>query len=590
MATMTARIYVPISGLPQPDDLPDVGAMTPPVKEVTTLTSSGSAVSRLPAGDSLVASATRLTSASLTDSHGKKRGSGEQWQEDAWEMYDLVGEMRFLVNVLASQASKARFYVGVLSDDPTEPPVPTTDARLTNALEAIGDGPTGLSQLIKRLYVNLQVPGDGWLVGIPKGMMPEERRKRAALIDADGAPVEAPPMESLADVNLDDLVWRMLSVTEVKFDGDDVVLALGDGKADEVTTTPDEVIMIRVWGSHPRRAWEADSPTRSALPVLRELVGLTMHISAQIDSRLAGAGIIIAPESAARAAKIALGLDPDGPDDPFTDALIKAMMTPISDRANASAYVPLVWTVPDAAAPSFRYLDQGDRVLDVAAKDMREEAIRRYALSADAPPDLLLGLGGMNHWGAWLVQEDVVRAHLEPSLALVADALTTQYLRPVMEEIGTYEEGTIENHVVWYDVEHLIVRVSKRDDAREAYRDGVISAAAYRDAAGFSEDDAPEVADDDPAVTLALEMVAKAPSLAQNPGIPELVAQLREVLEGGPPAPDPNADADAEVVVEEVEGDDPLPEVEDEPPTEVEPVLASRVAVRARRERVGAPS
>ena len=44
-----------------------------------------------------------------------------------------------------------------------------------------------------------------------------------------------------------------------------------------------------------------DSPVRAALPILRELVGLTQHVSAQIDSRLAGAGMLVMRASASRA-------------------------------------------------------------------------------------------------------------------------------------------------------------------------------------------------------------------------------------------------------------------------------------------------
>ncbi|WQY99809.1 hypothetical protein [Microbacterium phage MO526] len=574
---MSDRVYVPLPAGPSPADLPDPGAIIPPVKAPPQ---------RPIPGDSLTASAARVTNAQLKASPGNSRKSAsESWQEDAWEMYDLVGEMRFLVNVLSSQASKARFYVGKIADAPTDPPVPTDDQRLIAALEAIGDGPTGFSQLVKRLYINLEVPGDGWLIGIPDSMMPDARRERAAAT-ARGD-LDVPPIVSIADVNLDDLVWRMLSVSEVKFDGEEVVLTLGNGDDDKVTTTPDEVYMIRVWDSHPRKAWEADSPTRSALPVLRELVGLTMHISAQIDSRLAGAGVLLAPASAAKAAKVALGFDPDGPEDPFTDALIEAMITPISDRANASAYVPLIWTVPDESVDKFKFLDFS-KPLDAQAKEMRDEAIRRYALSADAPPELLLGVGGMNHWGAWLVQEDVVRTHLEPRLALLADALTTQYLRPVMAEMGGWSDEEIENYVVWYDVEHLIVRISRGDDAREAYRDGVINAEAYRNAFGFSEEDAPEADSGDPAVATALEMVSRAPSLAQTPGLIELVRQIRAIMS------QTTADDVAVLPAPEVEAP-PAEEPAEGPPAEVgEPLPAelsasiSRVSRAAARARSGA--
>jgi len=539
---------------PSPSDLPDAGAITPKVTEP------GVPTARTAPMNSLLAAATRLTGATLLASRTHRTGSAEQWQEDAWEMYDLVGELRFLASVIANTGAKARFYVGTLADDPTDPPVPVEDDdELTDALEAIGDGPSGLAQLVRRLLINLYVPGDGWLIGIPKPLMPENRK--------NGAP---PPPRGDGVVVLDDLVWRMLSVSDVKFEAEDMILSLGNGKDQEVRAAADDLYPIRVWNPHPRRAWEADSPTRSSLPVLRELVGLTMHISAQIDSRLAGAGIIIAPDSAARAAKRAANLPEDSPDDPFTDALIKAMMTPISDRANASAYVPLVWTVPDEAAPIFRYLDQGDRMLDSQAKDMRDESIRRFALGADAPPELLLGVGSMNHWGAWIVQADVVHTHLEPPLALVSDAFTTQYLRPVMRQMGRAEED-IENTVVWFSVDHLIVAPNKGEDARVAHEAGAISDEALRDAYGFSEDDAPSTSLLPDADKIALDMVTRNPALMADPGLPVIVEQLRALMSGtpAPATPEPVADEEPEEPVEEE------PEEDDEgteggPPRRVE--------------------
>ena len=561
---MSDRVFLPIGG-PSPSDLPAIGAITPiqPMPAVRPDAPKPMA--------SLVAAAARLTNSHLARGRGR-RASAEGWQEDAWEMYDLVGELRFVTNLLANQASKARFYVGTIAENPDDPPVPSTDQVLIDALESIGDGPSGLTQLVKRLSVNLQIPGDGWLVGIPRDLMPDADEDTIIVRDAEGNPY------------LDDLVWHAMSVTEVAFpDKNHVELTMGDdAQTDKVTATPNDLWMIRVWNPHPRRFWQADSATRSALPVLRELVGLTMHISAQIDSRLAGAGIIIAPESAARAAKAALNMDPNGPDDPFTEALIKAMMTPITDRANASAYVPLVWTVPDEAAPLFRFLDQGERTLDANAKEMRDDSIRRYALSADAPPELLLGVGGMNHWGAWLVQEDTVRAHIEPPLALVADAFTTQFIRVLMKQMGSYSDEVIDNTVVWYTVDHLIVKVNDEQNAKDAHASGVISDAAYRAALGFTEDDAPEADTLDPAVSMAFDLVRQSPALANSPGLPILVQQIRAILEGredeAPATPVP-----APVVAEPDADAEPAPPGPPATVAEPDPIAASAGLVGATR-------
>jgi hypothetical protein len=220
-------------------------------------------------------------------------------------------------------------------------------------------------------------------------------------------------------------------------------------------------------------------------------------------------------------------------DDPFTEALIEAMLTPIADRSNASALVPLVLTVPDETTEKFKYLTFS-APLDAEARNMREEAIRRLALGQDAPPEVLLGTGHMNHWGAWLVEEATITTHVEPRLALICDALTSQFLRPVLIAKGMQPEQA-EQYVIWYDVDHLIIRPNRTADAKDLHDSGSISDKAYRDAAGFSDDDAPqETAQVDMAVSTALDLVRAAPSLAQTPGLAALVEQIRGVLEGKP--------------------------------------------------------
>lgn len=485
---------------------------------------------------SLTASAKRLTSKKLREGTFKKT-TAQGWQEDAWEMWDLVGEQHFLGTTLANQASKARFYVGRLGEgnDVTDMPEPDEDKRLQEVLDAIGGGPVGMAQMVQRMLVNLWVAGDGWFVGIPKAVLPDyEPDPDVDEIDDEGNLVyQLPDLAAGEELSMADLEWRMLSVSEVTMHREGKVkLHLGEADSEKLLISPDLLYMIRVWRPHPRRWWEADSPTRSSLPVLRELVGLTMHISAQVDSRLAGAGMLLVPASAARALKLAANLPEDSPEDPFTDALMEAMLTPIGDRGNASALVPLVVTVPDGTASEFQYLNFS-KPLDTEARALRDEAIRRLALGQDAPPELLLGTAGMNHWGAWLVRDDVVTTHIEPPLALVADALTVQYLRPMMLEMG-YPLAEVKKHVIWYDVSNMVVRPNRASDALTLYDRDELGGKALREASGFDETDAPDSAKMDLASQTAFDMVKENPALMQNPGLPELVNQLRALIAGAP--------------------------------------------------------
>lgn len=503
--------------------------MTPSV-----VTGTSSQRSTLRPDRALLASAQRMTQKKMKKGFGK----GQSWQNDAWDMFDLVGEARFLATMLANRMSQAQFYIGQVPDDPTEEPVPVeNNPALTDILEALGGSASARSQMFTRLGINLFVTGDGWLVGIPRHRMPDSFL--TGPLDEPDVDIELllPPEELDDTIDITTLHWRVFSVNEVSGTaGGEVTLRMGESAEDQLIISPDELMMVRVWRSHPRKWWEADSPIRSSLPVLRELVGLTMRSSAEIDSRLAGAGLLIVPHGAARALAVAAGIeDPDNAPDQFTEALMEAMLTPIADRSSASAVVPLVVTVPDELVDKFVFMDFA-KPLDEMQPDRVDQAVRRLALGLDAPPELLLGTGGMSHWGAWLVLEDVVSTHLEPPLALIADALTTQYLWPVLMGQGMSADEA-RRYVIWYDVSDLVVRPTRAADAQSMHAAGVISDASLRMANGFDDSDAPAVESpsNTPAIEMALDMIRAAPGLMSDPGLPQLVAQIQSVLDGNIP-------------------------------------------------------
>lgn len=500
----------------------------------------------------LLASAKRLTSADLNKNQRSTFGATADWQEDAWEMYDLVGEQHFLSKTLAGRMAQARLFVGLVSEDPLEPPEPLDVEEDLGAkvFSFFGGSQSGRTMMVERLGVNLFVAGDGWLVGIPQHVL------------------EKTPKAEERELVLDDMEWKMLSVSEVDIQQDKVVLQVAEGEDGKLKASPDDLFMIRVWRPHPRKFWEADSPTRASLPVLRELVSLTMHISAQIDSRLAGAGVFIVPQSAQRAIAVAAGLDPDTEEDPFTEALMEAMMTPIGDRSSAAAVVPLVVTVPDESTGLFQHISFANN-LDNEARNLRDEAIRRLALGQDAPPELLLGTGGMNHWGAWLVREDVVTTHLEPPLALICDALTTQFLWPVLEAQGM-SPAEARRRVVWYDVAHMVQRPNRLGDAITLYNLGELHADTLREAANFSDSDKP--AQRDEAIDIAVQLAKANPALIDN--MKEIIAAFNEVLTN-PNAVLPDPDAVSEVDLTESDAGEEEAPVEDEGTEEGPPDQAS---------------
>lgn len=491
-------------------------------------------------GTSLVASAQRIIQTKISGA-GTNRKT-ESWMIDAWTMFDLVGELHFLSNTLAKRASRARFFVGTVNNgvvtelpEATAPTLPgqtapeagtaapaapqnPQDKKAQIVFDSLGDGFLGVQEIVERAFLNQFVVGACYLVGAPPEVWKGETSPR-----------------QISTVPIGELVWRTLAVTEfTETDSTFELRQVGSqqrGKA-VVKIPKSAAYVISLWNAHPADSSVPDSPVRATLPVLRELVGLTQYGSAQIDSRLAGAGMLIMRSSASRAIKRSLGLPEDDPRDPFTEMLIDAMVTPIGDRDSASAVVPYVVTIPDdTKTPE---LISFSTPLDVALPALREEAIRRIALSLDAPAALLLGTDDSNHWSAWLTQSETVDSHISPTLALIARALTTEFLRPVLRANGL-SVAQAQNYAVWFDTSELVVQANQGTNAQALYQLGLLSDETTRRANGFDESDAPKKTDNkEAAIDIVKTMVEANPGLMNRPGLDVMVEQIEALLNGEP--------------------------------------------------------
>lgn len=490
---------------------------------------------------SLVAASKRISRAKIT----RGQSSTEAWQQEAIELYSEVGELRYVANVQANAASRAEMFVGRWEPGATEP-TKVEGGLVEQVWDELGGGPLGRSEMVKRLFVQLFVPGDGYLIGIPRGMMETG---------------ELPPGGLL---NLRDMDWNVYSATEVQVAQGKVTINVG---VKPFVCSEDHAIVVRVWRPNPFRWWQADSPCRATLPILREIVGLTKHVSATIDSRLAGAGMLLIGDSFSLLAGQSPDPDDTGESDPILAALMDAMLTAIKDRDSASAVMPIMLQGPDEAIDKVKHLTF-TTPFDSHTKDLRDEAIRRLALALDAPPEILLGMATSNHWNAWIIHDDAIKTHIEPALALIADALTRDYLWPVLEAAGVSD---FEMYAVWWDTSGLAMRSDRSKEAIELFDRGQLTSEALRRENGFDEADAPEAAN--PAVEMALGLIKQAPSLLGALTISQLVKQIQDALDGiveemPEPAPEPEPEV---VVVEQSPEADELP-TQDAPEQPTEPL------------------
>lgn len=419
-----------------------------------------------PAPNAIIASAARVTSrtGSIVRSHGP-----EEWQAEGWRFLDTVGELRFACQWLSNALSRCTLSVKHLEDDDSYADV--TEGPAADALDALTGGGASTGQMMAAFGTGLTVPGEAWLFGTP--------------VDRDNPTTSADQ-------------WDVLSNQELTLSGTTWEVNRGDGNrvrwADG--TNPDAktpaAVAIRIWRPHPRLYVEADSPVRASLPVLRELEGLTMHIGASIDSRLAGAGLLLVPSELTFQTPNGDDLDAADPTaDDFMAALTEAMVTARNDRGSASAVAPVVAKAPGQWLAGVKHITF-DTPLSQEALALRAEAIRRLALGMDMPPEVLLGQSDSNHWSAWLISEDAIKVHIEPLLNVVVQALTTEYLWPVLQGNAATLDPTMKRYVVVGDTAELRLRPSRTTEAQALYAVGELSAKSLRAESGFTESDAPE--------------------------------------------------------------------------------------------------
>jgi len=435
---------------------------------------------------SLVAAASRI---SLNGSGWKDFRFGDQrWQAESWRHFDICGELRYVANWIGNAISRCRIYVAEV-DEKGAPGEEVTDADIAALAESMFGGPGGKAEALRNLGIHLSVPGESYIVA-----------------------------ESVDNASED--IWYVASTTEVNRAGDTVKVkrsnVFGGGTR---TLTEGKDLLIRVWTPHPRKQDSADSSVRAALPILREIEHLTKYSFAQMDSRLAGAGLLLLPDQI----DFPRTEDDESGAQGLMQVLGRAMAASLQNREDASAMVPVVATVPGEYVDKIKWLTF-ETPLAAAAADQREKAIQRLALALDVPPEVLTGQGDTNHWSAWQIEESAIKIHIVPLLSRICEALTTGYLQSALKEL----DKDPENFVFWFDTSPLTVRPNRAEDADKLHEQGLVSDETAREENGFTEDDAPS--DDERVRRLITDLVKLNTNLLTDPGIRRVLGLPDDIL------------------------------------------------------------
>lgn len=385
--------------------------------------------------------------------------ASDSWQNQIFDYYETVPELRFGISWQAAAASRATLYAATVPADRQHPPVPITNRNhaavaLMNELASTN---ADQSQLINSMSVNTKLVGQFYLLG-----------------------------RDIAGVR----VWRTASIKEIDRRVDGNYLREGGGWK---LLDPNSSTIIPVWMPSPLDHNRPDAPTKALLSTLQELVDLSAHVQATTRSRLAGAGMLLMPNGLNVAAPgTTTGINPVNAD-PIMAELMTAMSASLKNRRDASAIVPIFLKGNPEALDKIRHLTFSTP-FDEQVGELRREAVRRVATGLDIPPEILTGMGGgsdgssLNHWTAWQVEEAAIKLAVTPLLSFLCDALTERYLRPALRAMDVPNP---ERYQVWFDITQLTLRPNRGPEALEAYRLGAISDKALRKALGFGDEDGP---------------------------------------------------------------------------------------------------
>jgi len=456
-----------------------------------------------PSPRSLIASAVNVDYNNLLSWRGYNLGRDEAWQRELWRLYDVIGEFRFGANWIGSACS--RVAIGIYDVDENGEVGPrSTDPRVRALETTLLGGPAAQSEALRLMGINLTVAGEMYLVG-RSGRGDEEDK------------------------------WYVVTPSELTRWAGGVMYDYGAGPMQLIDNVD---MLVRIWTPHPRRVWYADSPARGVMNVLIEIERLTRYVFSQIDSRLVSAGMLFIPDD----------MDfPDVGDEPTTASdsmmakLAQAGEASLKGDGSATGVLPMIAEIPGEYLGKIQLVNFASE-LSKEAKELREEAINRFAYGMDFPPEILKGTGQTNHWASWNITDQTIKIHIEPIMTRIVDALTSCVLRPFMKKLGIDPK----KYVVWYDTSGVITRPNRLTDAINLYKEQLLSGAAVREAGFFREDEAMPI--DEQTKIFMEQLMLRDPTIFQSAAARELVGITEKMLPPDaitppPPPPPPGSGA-----------------------------------------------
>lgn len=226
---------------------------------------------------------------------------------------------------------------------------------------------------------------------------------------------------------------QALAVTEVDTKSNPKRVADGVGSMKDL---PADVQLMRIFKPALKNRYDAHSPHRAAIPVMRAMRLHQVADTAVAMSRIMSAGLLVWPTE-----RKSMGVNPDTglPFPGSQEELVQAFRAIASqtiqnlDSTDVAATIPFIFTVDNQldaknAVPQLVHLERDDHA--VSYKTRYDMYRLRYASAIDLPIEQTTGMGATNHWSAWSIREDMWKSYLAPIVKLILDALNKRIGAP----------------------------------------------------------------------------------------------------------------------------------------------------------------
>jgi len=392
--------------------------------------------------------------------------ASEAWQREAYGFYNVIGEVAYVISKTADTVAMCDI-VPIVDDESIAPGGwrETPDDRVLRVWKAFTGARGDKKELYRKAAMHYQIGGESFLVG-------SNIKDRHGL---EGG-----------------VLWQFLSPLEITVEGGGRSVKRTYNYAGMQPVELKDTYVARLWRSAPDFEQQPDSALKHSLPIMNELVLLSQVVDAIAKTRLP-AGILFVPDEMSFGSYDETEDDSDETDDidPLTQELTEQLTAVVENRASAASLVPLIMRGPAEFADKIKLIDVA-RDLDKAFIDLRIHLLSRLATSLDIPPEMMTGVGGLNHWSSFNIDSNFVNRHVKPIGESLAEFLTTAYLRPMLIQFEGMTDEEAATFSLHFDPAKVVARADTGPNARLAFDRGEIKAVAFLRENGLDEADAPD--------------------------------------------------------------------------------------------------